>query len=192
MNKDQLIRFLKEYPLAIGMGVVTLIILLIATSRDSEIQNLETSLEDAARRLQTTEITIRNAADIESHIAAINSLNEQITPRLFNPAAPNARIEQYYFQLQLGTNRDITIAEPGPSTLLTPNRAGPIATTKLPQLQFTLVFSGRFEECLAVMESMQHHERFIVIDSLTLAPEGSPRQRLVKATIRFRALAAAA
>ncbi len=188
MNSQALIKLLKQYPAAIGGGVLCLILTAILFLRWDRLAELEFAYEEADRESELIRQNEINAVNLNANLQSLEAYVAEIDTRLMQP---DARTDHYRYFLQLAERSGVHIDEPTLAEVLGPG-AGGQETTQYGQAEYGLRASGAYPKVLEFVRSLQLGHYISRIDRLeiypipaTAAQAGSPQ---VAAEIRVRFL----
>lgn len=185
MDTETIIRILKQYPIAIIFGILSIVLIFLISSFGDQIPALDNELKGISKKLADIDKKQRDTVGISSDIESARVLASQLSERMMDRRAD---LDHQFFLFNLYDKSGFRTRQPDPGKLLRPNRSQ-TDTILFPQLQFQTTVSGSFENCLGLLFNIQHSEHLMVVDSVTMIPIDNPNARRVKMTVVFRSLA---
>jgi len=102
MNTQQLILKAKQYPFAIGAGLLSLIIILLIYYRSDSVPELEQRYDYLKRQNTILDSNKINSQGLEADLQKLNTILININERMLNPS-DRARNYHYFFSLEQAT-----------------------------------------------------------------------------------------
>lgn len=186
MNTDSIVRYLKQYPLVIACAVLSLILGAFYFLRSGKVEVYDEEILRLDKELKQMERNIINAQGIDDDVAVIKELSTQIEARLIDP---EARVKEFQMLLSIEEQSGMELGEPALGTLLKTGKGSRVMTAKLPQLQYNFTATDSFEKCLNFIHVLEHGQPFMVIDKMSIFPEGANAEKELNITLTTRALA---
>jgi hypothetical protein len=107
MNISTIIARFRQYPTLFVCGLCSIVIILFIVARGSGLSDARTELQQMEREGARIDENIKNALDLERHLADLGELTEEVSVRLVNPAEL-ARNLQYFYRLESESGVSIT------------------------------------------------------------------------------------
>ncbi|MGF1451997.1 MAG: hypothetical protein ACFB21_08000 [Opitutales bacterium] len=186
MNSDVILRFFKQYPVAIIFGLLSLLMLGLIVMGSGDVEAEETAIDEVRLELKKLTTNQQRGVDLTEHVEAIAEIDEAVKARLMDPTA---EVVQLGFLLNLEERSNVEADPPGRGRLLETGNNGRIFTKELPQLAFQMSLVAPFQNALGFLYNIRNSRPLMVVDSVRLAPLGNPADREVSMQVGFRALA---
>ncbi|MGE9296215.1 MAG: hypothetical protein ACQKBV_08030 [Puniceicoccales bacterium] len=164
MNTEELIAKLKQYPLAVGCGVIVLIAAVLIFLRGGRLEVLETEYEEKLAKSELMSSNVNNAVDLEAHVTQINELVASVDSRLVDA---EARPENYRYFLRLAENSQVNLTDQSTAKKAVAESSGNSVYTTV---TFDLVVSGEYKNVLRFLYNIRTGRYISRIDGMTMRP----------------------
>lgn len=188
MTTQDFINKVKQYPFAVGGGLLSLVLLGLLFFTWDRLAQLETeydSLENEVHVIQRNEI---NAVGLPEDVARAEALVEQVNQRLMQD---DAKAEHYRYFLGLAEKSGVFMSDPRYSQLLLPDVKGAsIKTKEFAQIVYFIELTGSFREAIDFLYLLRSGKHFVTLTSLEMQADENVGGDSVRAAIRANILAA--
>ncbi len=176
MNISTIIARFRQYPTLFVCGLCSIVIILAIVVRGSGLSDVRTELQQMEREGARIDENIKNAVDLEQHLAALGELTDELSVRLVNPAEL-ARNLQYFYRLESESAVSITDltqrGTPSPPTEGEPPEYVPV--------RYDIAVEGYYPNVLEFIhrvESGRHFARFTQMEIVRAQRTDSSAVRL--------------
>ena len=183
MNTETLLRFLKNYLIALIAGAVAAIVGVLAYLDYTTLEELRSETETLERERKKMSVAIINADDLEEHLERMETLNERVNRRLF----PTSNVVRDQMLLDMEVRNNINMGQLPDATFL--GTRNEFATSVIPHVSYDFKIQGRFENLLLFLDDVGSRSPFFMVaESLSIAPWGNPSERSAELGVRVIAL----
>lgn len=193
MNFGTVTEKVKQFPVAVGAGVLALLLLLLIVVRLGNLGELETKVVDLESQLRRMERNALNATHLEENLATLKNYNERIQAKLANPDTKAANLDYFYGLedganiLVKGVNQRAAQTEADKKIKI---KGKPELSLFIP-LEFEVNLEGSFQSIVRFIEKLEHDRYFVRISSLHVLPSKDALGTSLNATIVVAVLAPA-
>jgi len=188
MTTQDFINKVKQYPFAVGGGLLSLVLLGLLFFTWDRLAQLETeydSLENEVNVIQRNEI---NAVGLPVDVARAEAIVKQVNERLMQD---DAKAEHYRYFLGLAEKSGVFMSDPRYSQLLLPDVKGAsIKTKEFAQIVYFIELTGSFREVIDFLYLLRSGKHFVTLTSLEMQADENVGGDSVRAAIRANILAA--
>ncbi|WOO41408.1 hypothetical protein [Rubellicoccus peritrichatus] len=188
MNAQDLLAKAKQYPIAVGGGLVCLVIIAFLYFTSSTPGELEVKYSEVEREVETIKQNETQSKDLEANVQQATKMVEEIDSRLI--LASNKTGHKRYFQGLVEQSGVKMSKDPYLNRTLNPGEKGvQMSTTEFAQVEYNLEVSGEFQKVMDFLYLLRTGEHFIVESRLLLSSNPQIAQDLVTAEISVSVLA---
>lgn len=186
MDPQLILAKIKQYPIAVGGGVLVLVMLVLLYFRGGNVPALDERYEALKAEISVISANRDNAAGLEDDVAAINTLLEEVESELLVRDQRAINVNFFYELEEAMPVRLISVNQLDPAPTGGRGPKPPNALDHYEVITFTLVAEGTFEEMLDFLYELRTGDKLLKVRDLVALPsgEGGPDQLSVELTIQ--------
>lgn len=186
MKSEEIIAKLKQYPIALGGAVVSLLLVVVLYFTSGTIDTLNQQYEQLESRIETIKSNERNSFGLSEQVETAQTILEEINSRLM---IDEAKAEHYAYFLGLAEASDVNIQDPRYDAFYNPGEKGvKISTSEFAQIGYALQINGLYKNVFDFLYRLRTGQHFVTTRSLSLTKDHSLNGSLI-AEIQVRVLA---
>lgn len=167
-----IVAFLKKYPVAIGCGVLSVLLLAGSYIRNSRASELVTLMRQKEEEGQKILDNIRNGTNLPEQFETLSAATKGLEARLVR-APERARNQQYFYRVESDTGVKELSLQPNPSSPAQQRGSKTLYTG----ISYTIAVQGDYRQILFFvgrLESGPHFYRLISASLSRPGPRGGP------------------
>ncbi len=188
MDTQKLIATLKQYPIAVICGVLSLVMLVAIFLRGAALDEVRTSYQEVSEAVTVIDSNKANASNLPQDDEKMKTLAENITSRLMK--SKEAQNEHFLYFATLAVASDVNLMNPAQREFYIAGvKNSSIHTTELSQLEYELEVAGEFNKVMDFMYRLTTGDYFIRLQQMNMNPDLNEGGRMVVARMNVRCLA---
>jgi Tfp pilus assembly protein PilO len=153
MSKEQTPQnILRRYPLAVASTGVALALLVVVAVRYSGLDEANAALEQNTTEAQKAERNVRNAADLEQHLAIVNQGVARLEKMLIGVDDVSGN-QAYFYRLETETGVRVSVLRPTGASKDQPKNAS------YQRVGFNVVVQGSYAQVIAFLRALEQGDR---------------------------------
>ena len=186
MDVQLILAKIKQYPIAVGGGVLVLVMLVLLYFRGGNVPALNERYDQLKAEIAVISANRDHAAGLEEDVEAVNALLETVDDELLVRDQRAINVNFFYELEESMPVRLISVNQLDPAPEGGRGPKPPNALTHYEVVTFTLVAEGTFEEMLNFLYELRTGDKLLKVRDLVALPsgEGGPDQLSVELTIQ--------
>ena len=167
MNTEAILSRIKQYPLAVGSVVLSILLIILLSTRGSNVANLETRRDDLEKKWSDMQQNDVRAVGMADHVNKIREVSSDIKARLM-VREQKAINYQYFYSLERDNGISLTrlsqsdvVVDKTPPGKPTLNLYSPI--------EYSVSISGPFRQVIQFLHDLEHGKYFTWIDNFSVS-----------------------
>jgi len=162
-----IVTFLKKYPVAIGCGVLSVVLLAGSYIRNSRASDLVTLMRQKEEEGQKILDNIRNGTNLPEQFETLSAATKGLEARLVH-APERARNQQYFYRIESDTGVKELSLQPNPAS--SAQQRGP--KTLYTGISYTITVQGDYRQILNFVGRLESGPYFYRLISASVSRQG--------------------
>jgi hypothetical protein len=162
IQNEDVIRFVKKYPVGVSCGVVALAFGLATYFRADGLADLQRQLEQRSADGARQQTNIQYAALLSEHLASVTAANAAIADRAIDPRALANNL-QFFYRLEADLGVKLLDLRQGTAV---PTRKDGVYQA----VTYTVALEGRYLQVLEFLRRLESGERFCRLLTVNIVP----------------------
>jgi len=188
MDTQKIIAYLKQHPIVVICGGVSLLLILAIVLRAATLDGIRTEYQEALDAVKVIDSNNANSTDLAAQVETAKKMSEDIESRLMKSA--DAQNEHFLYFATLAVDCDVNLTNPTQRAFYIAKAKGtPIKTEQASQLEYQLAVTGDFNKVMNYLYRLTTGRNFIRIQQLNINPAPAQPGKVVIANMIVRCLA---
>lgn len=188
MDIQAILAKLKQYPVAVGAIVLTLLLAVALYVRKSGIPDMETEQEELQAQVSTFEDNAEAALNLEEQTEAMKTLASDIDSRTMLRAELTKNVA-YFYDFEREGELEIDSIIQVPRGNLSRQQAREAEKARYETINFTIQVEGTYENLIRFAHDVRNGNKIVRIEDMGITPAGSAANlALLRATLPVNAL----
>ena len=188
MDMQNLLANLKQYPVAVGAVILTILLAVALYVRKGGIPDMETQQTELKEKVDTFEGNAEEAIDLETHTEMMQDLASEIDSRTMLRAELTKNVA-YFYGFEREDALEINSITQVPQGNLSRVEERAAEKQRYETINFTIQVEGTYKNLIRFAHDLRNGEKIVRVEDMGITPAGSnTNPELLQATFSVNAL----